>query len=109
MMNELGFYLLAGAAESPDALVEELCEAEQLGLGTAFLSERWNVKEAGAICGAAAVASRNIRIATAATNFNTRHPLVTASFASTMHRLSGGRFTLGIGRGVKALFDKVGL
>ena len=40
-----------------------------------------------------------IGIATAATNHNTRHPLVTATFATTMHRLTGGRYALGLGRG----------
>ncbi|GAA4367568.1 hypothetical protein GCM10023088_15520 [Actinomadura verrucosospora] len=28
-----------------------------------------------------------------------RHPLVTATLATTMHRMSGGRFALGLGRG----------
>ncbi len=42
-----------------------------------------------------------MHIGTAATNFNTRHPLITASMAVTCHRLSGGgRFILGLGRGV---------
>ena len=50
-----------------------------------------------------------MHIATAATNHNTRHPLISASWATTMHRLSGGRFTLGIGRGVAAVYDAFGL
>jgi probable F420-dependent oxidoreductase len=53
--------------------------------------------------------SERIGIATAATNHNTRHPLVTGSYATTMHRLSAGRFTLGLGRGVEALFRAYGL
>ena len=48
-------------------------------------------------------------IATGATNHNTRHPLVTATFATTMHRLTGGRFALGLGRGFDPLFDAIGL
>jgi probable F420-dependent oxidoreductase len=48
-------------------------------------------------------------IATAATNHNTRHPMVTAAFAMTMHRLTGGRFSLGLGRGIGVLFDTFGL
>jgi probable F420-dependent oxidoreductase len=35
--------------------------------------------------------------------------LVTATFAVTMHRLTGGRFALGLGRGFDALFDAIGL
>jgi probable F420-dependent oxidoreductase len=67
------------------------------------------VKEAATLCGAAAASSETIGIATGATNPNTRHPLVTAAFATTMHRLSGGRFALGIGRGFDRLFDVIGL
>jgi hypothetical protein len=63
VVDELGYYLLAGAG----------------GVGPAAL---WT------------------RRATAATNHNTRHPVITGWWATTMHRLSGGRFTMGIGRGV---------
>ena len=106
---ELGFYLLAGAPESPRALVDELRDAERLGLGRAFISERWDVKEAVTISGAAAVASERIQLSTAATNHSVRHPIITASYATTMHRLSGGRFTLGIGRGIDRRFDAFGI
>ncbi|WP_099025440.1 TIGR03857 family LLM class F420-dependent oxidoreductase [Mycolicibacterium palauense] len=100
---ELGFYTLGGQPESPRELIDEIRRAEDLGLGHAFISERFNTKEAATLSGAAAAVSTNIGIATGATNHNTRHPIVTASYALTMHRLSGGRFTLGIGRGVKVL------
>jgi probable F420-dependent oxidoreductase len=53
--------------------------------------------------------STTLGIATAATNHNTRHPLVTATLATTMHRMTGGRFALGLGRGFDALFDVMGL
>src|SRR4249919_1100999 len=84
-------------------------EGDALGLGSAFISERYNIKEAATLSGAAAAASRRIGIATAATNHNTRHLLITASFATTMHRLSGGRFTLGLGRGIDAMFGAYGI
>jgi probable F420-dependent oxidoreductase len=35
--------------------------------------------------------------------------MVTASHATTMHRLTGGRFTLGLGRGIAPLFDAYGI
>ena len=81
----------------------------RLGFGTAFISERWNVKEASSLVGAACAVTNRMQIATAATNHNTRHPLITGSWATTMHRLSGGRFTLGIGRGVAAMYDAFGV
>ncbi len=107
--EQLGCYLLAGAPRSPRDLIDEIRGAEELGLGTAFISERFNIKEAATLSGAAAAASTRIQIATAATNHNTRHPMVTASYATTMHRLSGGRFTLGLGRGIKPMFHAYGI
>jgi 5,10-methylenetetrahydromethanopterin reductase len=109
LLGELGFYALAGHSDSPRDLVGEVRRAEQLGLGSAFISERFNVKDAPTLCGAAASISEHIGIATAATNHNTRNPLVTATFATTMHRLTGGRFALGLGRGFDGLFRGMGL
>ena len=108
-MNELGFYTLAGAPRSPRDLIGEVKEAEALGIGACFVSERFNVKEAATISGAVGAVSERIGIATAATNHNTRHPVVTAAFASTMHFLTGGRFALGLGRGIDAMFGAFGL
>ena len=108
-MNELGFYTLPGAPKSPHDLLAEVADAEAMGLGACFISERFNIKEAVTLSGAVGAVSTNVGIATAATNHNTRHPLVTASYATTMHRLTGGRFTLGIGRGIEALYRAYGM
>jgi 5,10-methylenetetrahydromethanopterin reductase len=108
-LPELGFYVLAGGPSSPTPIFSEIADAEALGLGSAFISERYNIKEAATLSGAAAALSKDLGIATAATNHNTRHPLITASYATTMHRLSGGRFTLGLGRGVDAIFGAYGI
>ncbi|WP_040494239.1 TIGR03857 family LLM class F420-dependent oxidoreductase [Ilumatobacter nonamiensis] len=107
--EELGFYTLAGAPDSPRDLIDEIRDAEALGLGAAFISERFNIKEAATLSGAAGAVSEDIRIITGATNHNTRHPIVTASYASTMHYLTGGRFTLGIGRGIAPMQDAFGI
>jgi probable F420-dependent oxidoreductase len=61
------------------------------------------------LSGVVGAASETLGIATGATNHNTRHPLVTATFASTMHGVSGGRFALGLGRGFDFMFDIMGL
>ena len=90
VLDELGYYLLAGAGgEGPATLMDEARRGEELGFGTAFISERWNVKEASSLVGAACAVTNRMQIATAATNHNTRHPLITGSWATTMHRLSG--------------------
>ena len=107
-LPELGFYGLAGHSATPRDLVDEVGRAEEIGLGSVFLSERFNTKDACALSGAAGAVSSELGIATAATNHNTRHVLVTATFGTTMHRLTDGRFTLGLGRGFDMLFDVMG-
>jgi probable F420-dependent oxidoreductase len=109
VLDELGFYTLAGQPHSSRALVDEVREAERLGLGTAWISERYNKKEAATLSGAAGAVSERITIATAATNHNTRHPIVTAGYARTMQSLTDGRFVLGIGRGIPLLQDVFGI
>ena len=108
-MNEIGFYTLAGAPRSPRDLIAEVQAAEALGIGACFISERLNIKEASTLSGAVGAISSTIGIATAVTNQNTRHPLITAAYATTMHFLTGGRFTLGLGRGIDPMFDAFGL
>jgi probable F420-dependent oxidoreductase len=106
---ELGCYGLAGHVESPRALLDEVRDAERLGLGSVFLSERFNVKEVASLSGAAGAVSEEIGIATGVTNHPTRHPIVTAAFATTMHKLTGGRFALGLGRGIAPQMDAFGI
>lgn len=108
-LDELGFYALAGQPDSTRDLVDEVVEGEALGLGTVFVSERYNKKEAATLAGAAGAVSDRIRVATAATNHNTRHPMVTAGIARTMQSLTGGRFVLGLGRGIPLQQDAFGM
>jgi 5,10-methylenetetrahydromethanopterin reductase len=108
-LNEIGFYALAGGPPSPTAIFQEVAAGETLGLGSTFLSERFNIKEAATFAGAVGAVSKTLGIATAATNHNTRHPIVTAAHATTMHRLTGGRYTLGLGRGIDSMFDAFGI
>jgi probable F420-dependent oxidoreductase len=108
-MVELGCYGLAGHVDDPRDLLDEVRDAERIGLGSVFISERFNVKEAATLCGAAGAVSEEVGIATGVTNTPTRHPLVTAAWGNTMHQLTRGRFALGIGRGIGPLTDIMGL
>ncbi len=61
-LDELGYYLLAGAGgEGPATLMDEARRGEELGFGTAFISERWNVKEASSLVGAACAVTAGCR------------------------------------------------
>ncbi|MDN4505048.1 TIGR03857 family LLM class F420-dependent oxidoreductase [Dietzia maris] len=109
LMPELACYGLAGHSASPADLIAEAARAEELGLGSILLSERFALKDAAVMAGAAVAATTRIGVGTAATNHNTRHPLVTATMATTLHRMSGGRYAFGLGRGIPLLFDIMGL
>jgi probable F420-dependent oxidoreductase len=108
-LTELGFYTLAGQADSSRDLVGEVRLAERLGLGSVFISERFDKKEAAVLSGAAGAVSERMTIVTAATNHNTRHPMITAGMARTMQSLTGGRFVLGLGRGIPVIQDTYGI
>lgn len=108
-LDELGYYTLAGHSDSPRDLIADAREAEALGLGSTFVSERFSTKDAAVICGGLGAVTERLGIATGVTNHNTRHPLVTATVATTMHRMTGGRFALGLGRGFDGVFRGMGL
>ncbi len=106
---ELSCYLLPGHTTTPADAIAEAQQAESLGLGKVWLSERFDVKDAGVICSAALAVTRNLRVATAATNLHTRHPMVLATMCASLHYLSGGRFELGLARGIGIRNQLMGL
>ncbi len=106
---ELSCYLLPGHSTTPADAISEARQAEAMGLGKVWLSERFDVKDAGVICSAALAVTERIHVATAATNIHTRHPLVLATMCNTLHYMSGGRFELGLARGVGIRNQLMGL
>jgi probable F420-dependent oxidoreductase len=108
-LTELGFYGLAGQPDSTRDLVDEVRAGEALGFGSVFLSERFDKKEIGVLSGAAGAVSDELTVVTAATNHNTRHPMITAGLARSMQSLTGGRFVLGLGRGIPVIQDTYGI
>src|SRR5262249_31091538 len=106
---ELGFYTLPGHVDDPLRVLEEPARGEELGLGSVWISERFGTRAAGVVGGAAAARTQRLGIASGLLGqLGLRSPLVTAGYASTMTLVSGGRFALGIGRGVDALADATG-
>ncbi|MGV9858641.1 TIGR03857 family LLM class F420-dependent oxidoreductase [Gordonia sp. NPDC003425] len=108
-LPELGYYALSRHPVTPAELVAEAQFAERIGLGAAFVSERFNVKDAGVLSGALGAATSRMGVATAATNHNTRHPIITATMGATLAELTGDRFALGLGRGITPQWQILGL
>jgi 5,10-methylenetetrahydromethanopterin reductase len=105
----LGAYTLPGRVSDPRAAIVQAVAAERLGLSTLWLSERWGTKDLGVLAGAIGQVTSTVRIASGITHFQSRHPALLASLAMTAQSLSDGRFVLGIGRSVDAMWDAVGL
>ena len=106
---ELGFYGLPGHTRTPRDILQQVQDAEALGIGNVMISERADYKEISAICGAVAAVTSEVFIGTSATNLNKRHPSVTASIGSTLNRLSEGRFALGLAKGVPQMWTPRGM
>jgi probable F420-dependent oxidoreductase len=106
---DLGAYVLPGRVTDPTAAVAQARAAEQLGLSTVWLSERWGTKDLGVVVGALGQVTSTVRIASGITHLQSRHPALLASLAMTAQAMSGGRFVLGVGRSVDAMWKAVGL
>lgn len=107
--SDLSIYVLPGRAADPRPGLGEAADAEAAGFGAVYVSERLDVKDAAVLCGAIAATTSEIRVGTALIHQGTRHPLTLASMAATLQLLSGGRFVLGLGRGLGALAPSLGV
>jgi 5,10-methylenetetrahydromethanopterin reductase len=105
----LGAYVLPGRVADPRPAIEQARKAEELGLGTVWLSERWGTKDFAVLAGALGQVTSKAKIAAGITHFGVRHPAVLASMAMTAQSLTGGRLVLGFGRSVAAMWKAVGL
>jgi 5,10-methylenetetrahydromethanopterin reductase len=108
VVEDLSIYLICGRVTAePKAgfthvasALTDAVEAERLGFRRGWLSERFDLKDAGAVLGGCAARTTRFGVGTGVWATPSRHPVVAASFGATMNALYGPRFTLGLGRGV---------
>jgi len=106
---EFGCYALPGHISDPTAAIGEIRDAERLGFGSVWISERFAAKNADVLSGAAAMLAPSMGIAAGLIqNLPLRHPIVTAGYGATMAKLTGDRFALGVGRGTDSFADASG-
>ena len=96
-------------SRTPAQGVEDGVDAERIGFRRVFLSERWNLKEAGVILGAIAARTERIEVASGIITTAARNPLHMAGMAATMQATFGPRFLLGLGRGNPGWLGGAGL
>lgn len=107
---ELGCYTLPGHVSEPREAFDEIRDAERLGFGSVWISERFGAKNADVLSGAAAVLAPSMGIASGLIqNMPLRHPIVTAGYAATMAKLTGDKFALGVGRGTDSFSVAAGV
>ncbi|MCW3014235.1 MAG: family class F420-dependent oxidoreductase [Solirubrobacterales bacterium] len=100
--DDLSLYVIGGRVKSAAAALDEAEAAERVGLGRLWLSERYDLKEAGTLLGGMAARTSRLRLGTAALFPGSRPPILTAALGATMHSAFGPRFTLGLGRSMGA-------
>jgi len=106
---EFGCYTLPGHISDPTQAFGEIRDAERLGFGSVWISERFAGKNADVLSGVASVLAPSMGIAAGLIqNLPLRHPIVTAGYAATMAKLTGDRFALGVGRGTDGFADATG-
>lgn len=107
LFDKFGTYILPGRVDDPRRGIDEAQEAERIGLGAVWISERFALKEPAVLAGAVSEATSRIRIN--GTFYATmRHPLVTASIANMMQAMSGNRFGVMFARAVPAYMKMMG-
>ena len=89
-LDRLGAYVLPGGPDDARPAIDQARAIEAAGLGSIYIGE---------IAGALTQTTSTSRLIAAITHIGTRHPMALASLGQTLQSLSGGRFTLGFGRG----------
>lgn len=105
----LSAYVVPGGPTDPTPVVAQAQAADELGLGSVFIGERYSTKDLGALAGAVSQVTERCRIIAGITHIGTRHPMVLASLGQTLQALSGERFVLGLGRGSPGRWRSYGI
>ena len=122
-LPDLSAYLVAGriashlpehvpnetAVRTPVQGIEDGVDAERLGFRRVFVSERWNLKEAGVLLGAVGARTSIVGLGTGLVSPARRHVLHMAALGATMQAAFGERFVLGLGRGDRSYLRHEGL
>lgn len=107
--EDVSLYVRGGRLRSSADVVPDAVEAERIGISRLWLSERYDLKEAGVLLGGMAARTTRLKLGTAALFPGSRNLLLTAALGSTMHSAFGPRFTLGLGRSMSAYISNANM
>jgi 5,10-methylenetetrahydromethanopterin reductase len=89
----------ATAVRTPAEGLQDCVDAEAIGYRRVYLSERLNLKHAGAFFSGVGAKTTRLEFGPAMATPGYHHPLEAAALGATMHACYGPRFILGVGRG----------
>ena len=108
-MERLGIVLYHGI-DSGEELRRYGEVAESAGFESLWVTERYFHEETFSLLGYLAAATRTIKLGLGVTNPYTRNPALLAMSTATLDRISGGRFSLGLGRSERGVIqDRMGM
>jgi 5,10-methylenetetrahydromethanopterin reductase len=90
-------------------MVEFVEHADAIGLDEIWLGDEGPARDPLSVLAAAATRTRSIHLGVGITNPYARHPAMTAVSMMTIHELSGGRATLGLGVGGSLALGPLGI
>lgn len=100
----ISFGLRIPPCRSAREVAECVRRAEQAGFDVAWLPDsQFLWRDVWATLALSATMTESIRLGTCVTNFETRHPSVTAAAVGTLDELAPGRLILGVGTGDSAI------
>jgi probable F420-dependent oxidoreductase len=109
VVDDMSAYVAGGRIRNAAEVIEQAVDAERIGYQRIWLSERYDLKEAGVLLGAMAAKTTRLQLATGALIPSSRPPILTAALGTTLHSAFGPRLTLGLGRSMEAYISNAGL
>lgn len=109
LIPELGVSLIPGRTPDPAGVLDEVVEAERIGLSAVWIAERFDTKELAVLCGAMAARTQHIRMGFGSLAVGSRNPVYSAATAMTFQSLFGDRLFLGLARGLGAVLLNQGM
>ena len=103
-MARAGIVVYHGIRSGPE-LTEYGRIAEDAGLDSVWVTERYFHEETFSLLGYLAAATQRPKLGLAVANPYTRSPALLAMASATLDRLSGGRFVLGLGRSDRSVVE----
>lgn len=98
LVDDVSIWIIPGRVRDPSPAIAHAIDAERLGFRRVFLSERFDLKDAGALLGGVLARTSRLEAGTGIAAVGARSPLMTASMAATLQAAYGHRFVLGLGR-----------